>query len=408
MLRLPISNVSGSDPDVKLFPLKTIVNLMEPKFSFYFIIQVLRNMFYFCVMSPVMIVNAIRVYLFNPNKSLSVSFIEQFLRLGIKLNPPGQKGAFEFVRFITSFPIHDYFTKFNSKYYHIEPMTIPVSHFISHPWLNKISAAFKGEFIHAKHLSNSNHLILYVHGGAYHFLSPQTHRSFTCKIVDETNVNMFVLDQKLAPEYEFKQSILDVIDAFVHFSNLNYKITLMGDSSGCGTLMSAVLLMKEMQIVDPFSIILLSPWLDLSSSSPSWSENLGKCFLGHPMYGLEERVTNMIAPLDVYHPYASPLYGDYSNIKVPILLQIGSDELIRDDSIRLLLNIKNDNFNLSSYRHLLKKWTKQNEKSGYIKENYEKIELQIFPDSFHFFHIFGGPFSKLAIEEIKYFLSDKL
>ena len=37
---------------------------------------------------------------------------------------------------------------------------------------------------------------------------------------------------------------------------------------------------------------------------------------------------------DPRHPYASPLYGEHAGLP-PILIQVGSEELLRDDSVRL-------------------------------------------------------------------------
>ena len=37
---------------------------------------------------------------------------------------------------------------------------------------------------------------------------------------------------------------------------------------------------------------------------------------------------------DPRHPYASPLYGDLSGLP-PVLIQVGSDEILRDDAVRM-------------------------------------------------------------------------
>ena len=375
----------------------------------FFTIQVIRNIIYFTVMTPFLVVMAISNYAKNTNKSLLLNFVEVFLRHGIRVNPPGRKGAFEVVRFVTSFPIFDYFGKFNSKYFNIQQMVIPVASNVEHHWLDKTAVDFKGEMIYSdshghQFPTEGKNMCLYVHGGAYHFLSPQTHRSFTCRIVKETNVSMFVLDQKLAPEFEFKESILDVVNAYVHFTNLKYKVTIMGDSSGGGTLMSAFLVIKDLKITQPFSIILLSPWLDLSISGPSWYENGGKCFLEYPMLGLDDVAAAMIHPMKTTNSNVSPLFGDLTDCKVPILIQTGYDELIRDDSIRLFLKMKGEDYFLKSYTPLLEQWDKAAFREHYIRKSHENVELQIFPHSFHFFQIFGGRYSSLAVSEIKYFM----
>ena len=41
-----------------------------------------------------------------------------------------------------------------------------------------------------------------------------------------------------------------------------------------------------------------------------------------------------LAGADPRHPYASPLYGDVAGLP-PTLIQVGRDEILRDDSIRM-------------------------------------------------------------------------
>ena len=46
-----------------------------------------------------------------------------------------------------------------------------------------------------------------------------------------------------------------------------------------------------------------------------------------------------LAGADPCHPYASPLYGDASGLP-PTLIQVGSDEMLRDDSVRIAERLK--------------------------------------------------------------------
>jgi monoterpene epsilon-lactone hydrolase len=46
-----------------------------------------------------------------------------------------------------------------------------------------------------------------------------------------------------------------------------------------------------------------------------------------------------LAGADPRHPYASPLYGNASGLP-PTLIQVGSDEMLRDDSVRMAEKLK--------------------------------------------------------------------
>jgi monoterpene epsilon-lactone hydrolase len=48
-----------------------------------------------------------------------------------------------------------------------------------------------------------------------------------------------------------------------------------------------------------------------------------------------QKISNQyLAGADPRHPYASPLYGDASGLP-PALIHIGSDEILRDDAVRV-------------------------------------------------------------------------
>ena len=50
-------------------------------------------------------------------------------------------------------------------------------------------------------------------------------------------------------------------------------------------------------------------------------------------------VNHYLAGTDPRHPYASPLYGDPSGLP-PALIQVGSDEILRDDAVRMAEKLK--------------------------------------------------------------------
>jgi acetyl esterase/lipase len=49
---------------------------------------------------------------------------------------------------------------------------------------------------------------------------------------------------------------------------------------------------------------------------------------------LKDYAAQYLAGADPRHPYASPLYGDPRGLP-PTLLQVGGDEILRDDSVRM-------------------------------------------------------------------------
>lgn len=81
-------------------------------------------------------------------------------------------------------------------------------------------------------------------------------------------------------------------------------------------------------------------------------------------------------------PYASPVYGDPAGLP-PTLLQVGSDEILRDDSVRMAEKLR---------------------AAGC------QVELEIWPRMPHVWHLFAPvmPEARQAIERIGTFLHARL
>jgi len=85
-------------------------------------------------------------------------------------------------------------------------------------------------------------------------------------------------------------------------------------------------------------VVALSPWTDLAINGPS-----SKPGAVDPMLtasDLDAFAAQYVNGSDPYEPYISPLYGDPHGLP-PTLLQVGSDEILRDDSERMAAHMRN-------------------------------------------------------------------
>jgi acetyl esterase/lipase len=78
---------------------------------------------------------------------------------------------------------------------------------------------------------------------------------------------------------------------------------------------------------------LLSPWTDLTMSGDSMTERDAVDPLIHRAY-LESLAEAYLAGHDPRDPMVSPLFGDLAGLP-PCLIQVGSEETLLDDSMRL-------------------------------------------------------------------------
>jgi acetyl esterase/lipase len=188
-------------------------------------------------------------------------------------------------------------------------------------------------------------VIMYLHGGGYAVGSAASHRGLVGKIVAETGIRALSLDYRLAPEHPFPAALEDSVYAYLwlmekHGYDAN-DIIIMGDSAGGGLTLSTLLKLKEMALPQPLAACVFSPWTDLSLSGDSMDTHSEKDPLLLPEHA-KKWAKWYHADMDAEHPHVSPLFGDYSDI-APILIQVGTEEILLSDTLRMVSNAKKFN-----------------------------------------------------------------
>lgn len=178
-------------------------------------------------------------------------------------------------------------------------------------------------------------LVLYFHGGGHLAGAPRTHLAVLTGLARYGRVEVIALDQRLAPEHPFPAAIEDAEAAWDELRARGYRcaqIVLAGDSA-VGGIALALLARLCARGTPPAGLVGLSPWTDLTGTSPSIDENArSEAML------VAERLHEIAAlylqdtPAD--DPQASPLFAAYPDCP-PILLQCSDTEILRDDSLRM-------------------------------------------------------------------------
>lgn len=231
-------------------------------------------------------------------------------------------------------------------------------------------------------------------------LSAQSHRSLISRIARETGARVFAINYRLAPENPFPAAIHDAFAAWLYLTEPDHpaispnprhlfrpeNITVMGDSAGGGLSAALMLYLKDFLRGEdgaprfglPGAAVLLSPWVDLTCTQPSWTTNAHVDYLPtgvgdifEPMYADDgpnpvagylwgtkpdpdrryrsERKAEEGDPFEklelkpdwkverrvydqVTHPLISPLYGNLRGLP-PVLIQAGDSEVLRDETI---------------------------------------------------------------------------
>ncbi len=177
--------------------------------------------------------------------------------------------------------------------------------------------------------------IVYVHGGGFLVGGAGSHGGLASRIAAAAGADVYLPEYGLAPEHPHPAPGDDLFAAYVALLELGHRperIAIVGDSAGGALTTSLALTLPEMGVPGPAALVLISPWLDLSLSGASVTANaridpmLKRSFL-------EEGARAHAGSLHRTDPRVSPLFADLRGLP-PTLVQVGSDEILLDDSTR--------------------------------------------------------------------------
>jgi acetyl esterase/lipase len=195
-------------------------------------------------------------------------------------------------------------------------------------------AGVRGERFQVRGSSTPAGAVLYLHGGAYCVGSPATHRSITARIAQLTGTSVFAADYRLAPEHPFPAAIDDAVAAYRGLLATGLtpdRVAIAGDSAGGGLALATALRLRELGEPLPAALALFSPWVDLGAPDRG-PEPAGEVMVSLPW--VNECARAYLGGKDAADPLASPINGDLRGLP-PVLVQVGQDEILLQDSRRL-------------------------------------------------------------------------
>lgn len=176
-------------------------------------------------------------------------------------------------------------------------------------------------------------VILFLHGGAYLSGSPRTHLGLLARLARLARAEVCAPDYRLLQEAPFPAAFDDACLAWQALLDRGYRpenIVLGGDSAG-GGLMLALLAELSRRGAPPAGAFALSPWVDLTLAGASL-RTAPEAIL--PVERMAEVVQYYLHGADPADPRASPLFARFT-APPPVLIQVGSDEALRDDATRM-------------------------------------------------------------------------
>ncbi len=183
---------------------------------------------------------------------------------------------------------------------------------------------------------DKRHVILYCHGGGYTCGNLGYSRVLASKLAHVTGYEVLCFEYRLAPEHPYPAALEDAQKAWDYLMHHGYgakNVIVAGDSAGGNLALVLSLALKQSKRILPRALILMSPWTDMTASGNSYTEKaeLDPTITMNYIKAVRKAYAGDLPWGD---PMLSPLFGDFTGFP-PILIQVGDQELLLSDSVRL-------------------------------------------------------------------------
>lgn len=246
-----------------------------------------------------------------------------------------------------------------------------------------IAGTVPGEWVSAPGAA-SDRVILCLHGGGYTMGSSKATHVVASFLSVASGCRVLCIDYRLAPEHPFPAALEDTIAAYHWLLDQGIshsRIILVGFSAGGGLALSTLVSLRDAHVPLPAGAVLISPWTDLAGAG----ESVVTRAEADPW--LTDEMNQYHAALyangkDLRHPLISPLYADMQGLP-PLLIHVGSDEIMLDDSRRVA----------------------ERAKAAGVE-----VTLEVWEELWHVFHVFAYRLAegKQAIEQVGQFIRKRV
>lgn len=207
-------------------------------------------------------------------------------------------------------------------------------------------------------------VVMYIHGGAYIVGRPDGYHGIGGNYAKMLGARVYMPDYRLAPEHKFPASIDDTLRAYEWLLEQKIpaeKIAFSGESAGGAMVVSVMVAAKSKGLALPAVGSSISPWANLEHTGASMSNREGLDPLNSkPVLDILART--FLGETLANHPLASPVFADVTGLP-PILIQIGENELMLSDAIRL---------------------------ASHLADNRVRVNLEVWPAMFHAWHFYSA------------------
>jgi epsilon-lactone hydrolase len=209
--------------------------------------------------------------------------------------------------------------------------------------------------------SRPDRTVLYFHGGGYVSGSPpDRYLPLAAAVALAANARVHVVDYRLAPKTRLPGAFDDCLSAYdwlvAHSSVDPQMLAVLGDSAGGNLAVAVTAAARDQGLPLPACVAVISPLADLTLTGSSMEERKHL----DPLVTREmlaSTVTEYLAGADSRDPRCSAIFANMKGLP-PILIQVGENEILYDDAIRIrdAATTANVSVTFESWRHGIHVW----------------------------------------------------
>lgn len=272
--------------------------------------------------------------------SLAARAIKRYSRAIVKTNPSSKEELVRHLRRTMNNPPPLPFRM---------PPTVRVTEFHGH--------GIQGDWLQVQ---SATRVILYLHGGGYVAGVTKTYHPLCGRLADALQADVFLPAYRLAPEHPFPAALEDAVATYDMLLERGWHpehIVIAGDSAGGGLTLATLLKLRDDKKPLPGCALVMSPFADMTVTAKSHVTNdATDAILSAGMLAMAEDLY-VRNEADLRHPYASPVFGDFTGLP-PLLVSVEEEECLRDDAYAVVERAKAAGVPISliSRRGLLHVW----------------------------------------------------
>jgi len=191
---------------------------------------------------------------------------------------------------------------------------------------------------------NTKRAIVYLHGGGFVMGSTKAYRQHLKRISKLCAARVYAIDYTLSPEAPYPQALNEIQEVWEMLLAEREvdpaHTTFMGDSAGANLALVSLLRFRDADISMPASLVLLSPFLDMTLGGSSYRDKA----TDDPLLTKEKVkyfADSYVGITDKRNPYISPVFATLKGLP-PILIHVGEDEILLSDARMFAENAKRD------------------------------------------------------------------